>query len=87
MSAASVLGITPLGRKIASAFSINKERVAPTKAPLFVTRRLFALSLKISTKPHSSRLNWRFCRYNSANPISVNRPQFPFNQNYFQFST
>ncbi|MCU7854077.1 MAG: hypothetical protein KZQ80_17920, partial [Candidatus Thiodiazotropha sp. (ex Monitilora ramsayi)] len=56
--------ITPLGAKTAPALWVE-----PEKAPLGVTRRSFG-----TTKPHSSRLDWRFFRRNRAHWISVNRP-------------
>ncbi len=44
-------------------------RVAPEKAPLGVTRRLFG-----GTKLHSSCLDWGFFRHNSDGSNSVTRP-------------
>ncbi len=44
-------------------------RVAPDKAPLVVARLSFG-----TTKPRSSRLNWRFVRGNSTYRVIVNSP-------------
>ncbi|MEW8543156.1 MAG: hypothetical protein AB2693_06445 [Candidatus Thiodiazotropha sp.] len=65
--------LTPLGGKIAPALRVAPRRKCPwgvpEKAPLGVTRRSFG-----TTKPLSSRLDWRFFRRNRADRISVNRP-------------